>query len=88
MKQRHGYPRPTIASLEAIIAAERARVIDGETRYDENGEPVVIVATCGTCGESWNDAIMGTYTPAPSGRCPFEYVHAEIATLKRLKARR
>lgn len=31
--------------------------------------------TCGTCGLSWDDAIGTTWTPAPSGRCPFEYFH-------------
>lgn len=31
--------------------------------------------TCGTCGLSWDDAIGTEWTPAPSGRCPFEYFH-------------
>lgn len=31
--------------------------------------------TCGTCGLSWDDSISTTYTPAPSGRCPFEHFH-------------
>lgn len=31
--------------------------------------------TCGTCGLSWDDAIPTSYTPTPSGRCPFEYFH-------------
>lgn len=31
--------------------------------------------TCGTCGLSWDDAIPTSWTPAPSGRCPFEYFH-------------
>ena len=35
-------------------------------------------ATCGNCGLSWDDAISTSYTPAPSGRCPFEYFHAEV----------
>lgn len=33
--------------------------------------------TCGTCGRSWDDSIATSYTPAPSGRCPFEYYHGE-----------
>lgn len=33
--------------------------------------------TCGTCGRSWDDNVSTTWTPAPSGRCPFEYFHAE-----------
>ena len=31
--------------------------------------------TCGTCGRSWDDAVITGWTPAPSGRCPFEYFH-------------
>jgi hypothetical protein len=33
------------------------------------------LATCGTCGRSWDDAIPTSWTPAPSARCPFEYWH-------------
>lgn len=31
--------------------------------------------TCGTCGLSWDDAKSTSWTPVPSGRCPFEYFH-------------
>lgn len=31
--------------------------------------------TCGTCGLSWNDNLVTSYTPAPSARCPFEAFH-------------
>ncbi len=31
--------------------------------------------TCGHCGLSWDDAISTSMTPAPAGRCPFEYFH-------------
>lgn len=34
-------------------------------------------ATCGTCGRSWDDATPTGWTPAPSGRCPFEEFHPE-----------
>jgi hypothetical protein len=33
--------------------------------------------TDGACGLSWDDAIATSYTPAPSGRCPFEAFHVE-----------
>ena len=33
------------------------------------------LATCGTCGRSWDDGKVTSMTPAPSGRCPFEYQH-------------
>jgi hypothetical protein len=32
-------------------------------------------ATCGTCGLTWDDGKSTGWTPAPSGRCPFEYFH-------------
>ena len=37
--------------------------------------PGDVIATCGTCDRSWNDAIVTSYTPAPAGRCPFEHWH-------------
>jgi hypothetical protein len=40
------------------------------------GEPAKDKATCGTCGRSWDDGKITGWTPAPSGRCPFEYFHA------------
>lgn len=39
--------------------------------------------TCGTCGRSWDDAIATGWTPAPAGRCPFEYFHGEPLPDKR-----
>lgn len=33
------------------------------------------IATCGSCGLSWDDSLSTGWTPAPSGRCPFEYFH-------------
>lgn len=44
-------------------------------RYDDDGNEIVLVATCGHCGRSWNDAATSSLTPTPSGRCPFEYEH-------------
>ena len=31
--------------------------------------------TCGTCGRSWDDAVVTSLTPAPAARCPFEDYH-------------
>lgn len=39
------------------------------------GEAATDRVTCGQCGRSWDDAIGTSWTPAPSGRCPFEYFH-------------
>lgn len=35
------------------------------------------LVTCGNCGRSWDDGVATSYTPAPSGRCPFEAFHKE-----------
>lgn len=42
---------------------------------DEMGKVIVRLATCGTCGRTWNDALITSRTPAPSARCPFEDEH-------------
>lgn len=39
------------------------------------GDKAMDRATCGTCGLSWDDAIITSMTPAPSGRCPFGQFH-------------
>jgi len=44
---------------------------------DPNDPNAKDVATCGTCGLSWDDGIPTSWTPAPSGRCPFEYFHED-----------
>lgn len=50
--------------------------VEGATpTYDDDGNERVEVATCGTCGRSWNDAAVSAVTPVPSGRCPFEHLH-------------
>jgi hypothetical protein len=32
-------------------------------------------ARCGSCGRAWDDDKPTARTPAPAGRCPFEYWH-------------
>jgi hypothetical protein len=36
------------------------------------------IAQCGTCGRWWDDDASTELTPAPAGRCPFEYWHAAV----------
>ena len=43
--------------------------------FDDDGNEKIVIATCGHCGRSWNDAAVSSVTPVPSGRCPFEYEH-------------
>lgn len=30
--------------------------------------------TCGSCGRTWDDAVITSVTPAPGARCPLEYM--------------
>jgi len=43
-------------------------------------DPATGRCTCGTCGLSWDDAIVTSWTPAPAARCPFEYFHIQRTT--------
>lgn len=43
------------------------------------------VATCGTCGLSWDDATPTSLTPTPAGRCPFEAFHSPMPRAKKPK---
>jgi hypothetical protein len=58
-----------------VADPELTPIPGGELRHDDDGRPIVDVATCGHCGRSWNDALSSGITPTPSGRCPFEYEH-------------
>ena len=62
-----------IAELERIIAVDEAKV--AREAAEQN---VPLDCTCGTCGKAFGYLY-------PSARCPFEYVHAEIEELRRLK---
>lgn len=48
---------------------------DFPVRPLQPGDKAEDKATCLTCGRSWDDAIVTSYTPAPSARCPFEAYH-------------
>lgn len=41
------------------------------------GQDATDPVTCGTCTRTWDDAVATSWTPTPSGRCPFEYFHLE-----------
>jgi hypothetical protein len=66
-------------SLQGIAKGNREMELtpipNAQPRYDENGNEVVDIVTCGVCGRSWNDAQVSQWTPVPSARCPFEYEH-------------
>jgi hypothetical protein len=45
------------------------------------GEAVAHATQCGTCHRFWDDSVSTSMTPVPSGRCPFEYFHADTDAL-------
>lgn len=57
-----------------------AEIDDGRVRVlrtDREKASAKDLVTCGSCGRSWDDAVITGVTPAPSARCPFEYYHEE-----------
>lgn len=44
---------------------------------DPDDSSAIAPATCGTCGLTWDDGKITSWTPAPSGRCPFEPFHKD-----------
>lgn len=83
MGQTKRYQR--IRQLHQIINAERKRIFDGAEHPQSTAD--VQIAHCGECGFTWDDGLSTEYTPVPSGRCPFEYVHEEVRELRRLRAK-
>lgn len=75
-----------IAQLRALFAKEAISEANG-ARAQRDDAVVVRMATCGNCGVSWNDALITGRTPAPSARCPYEHIHAEIGELAALTGR-
>ncbi len=70
---------------DEIDGAEISEDNGAEPQLDDNGKTIEDIATCGECGKSWNDALISDKTPVPSGRCPYEDLHDEIAELKTLR---
>ena len=76
-----------IEELEAEFDSAEISEDNGATpQRDDAGNVIVQLGTCGTCGKSWNDALISGSTPAPAGRCPYEGLHEELDELKALKA--
>lgn len=72
------YPRATrhtIGELPEIPADFPVQPLSTEER-DRRAADGDEIASCETCNRSWDDSIPTAYTPAPSGRCPFEAFHA------------
>ena len=52
-----------------------------QVRYTAPWKPApVTFARCMSCGRAWDDNKPTALTPAPSARCPFEYMHKRGAT--------
>ena len=67
---------PADFPVRPLRRGSRAYVKASTFRRDDAGDLIrSSLATCGTCGRSWDDSIVTSLTPAPSARCPFEYYH-------------
>lgn len=75
-----------IKELEEIIKKNQhdLRVSQAEGK-DIDPDDIKPTTACGTCRLSWNDDLSSTWTPVPSARCPFEYIHEEVKELRKLK---
>ena len=63
--------------INMILASKKVKAIPKNwpvqpLKLDQEAKDRV---TCGYCGLSWDDAIVTSITPTPSGRCPFESFH-------------
>jgi hypothetical protein len=65
------------AEISSYLVLPDGTTYEGTLSRDGDGRPIVEVATCGTCGFRWNDALCTDITPVPSGRCPNEYGHRQ-----------
>jgi hypothetical protein len=76
-----------VDEIEDMFAFEEIDTSNGATeQHDDNGNVIEDLVTCGTCGRIWNDALISERTPAPSGRCPYESIHEDLAELDTLTA--
>lgn len=76
-----------VVEAELALEAMPDGLEDQEIEYDDRDvrfieDPVESKlprgwATCGTCGRAWDDERVTSWTPAPAGRCPFEYDHQD-----------
>lgn len=73
IRPRHGVKLWVREESESPVVREVEP--NGTRYYDDDGQPISVIATCGHCGQSWDDALGTSLTPVPSGRCPFEYEH-------------
>lgn len=78
LSERHkqSYQRRKTDMVGTLAEMNARRVpADFPVRPITTGQLPRTACTCGTCHLSWDDAIATSYTPAPSGRCPFEAFH-------------
>lgn len=76
-----------IEYLEDEFADQEISVDNGaDEQHEDDGSVRTVIVTCGECGRSWNDALISDRTPAPGARCPYEYLHDELAELDALLA--
>ena len=76
-----------VDEIEDAFCFDEITVDNGATeRLDDYGAVIEDLVTCGTCGKTWNNALISERTPTPSARCPYEYMHDDLAELATLTA--
>ena len=72
-----------LAGARALLRDLRRALVRAKIPPDWPVQPLGMVekrprrAECGNCGLAWDDDAVTLLTPAPAGRCPFEYFHEE-----------
>lgn len=64
------------------MSAYKFRSFQGVRYVAPWGQAPASWARCGSCGRAWDDDKPTGLTPAPSGRCPFEYWHRNASTIE------
>lgn len=67
IRMRRVNPRPGVPADYPVRPLTQADIARMDNPRD--------IAQCGTCGRYWDDGVATGMTPAPGGRCPFEYFH-------------
>ncbi len=69
---------PVVEAIPFVPSTVDEIIANATHTYNDDGSVRVVMATCGTCGRTWNDAAISSLTPTPSARCPWESEHDEI----------
>lgn len=61
--------------MNTPVKSSRYRYFEGVRYVAPWREAPAGFVRCFACGRAWDDSKPTAWTPAPAGRCPFEYWH-------------